>query len=70
MPEIAGVAASIMGTIQSLSGAASAIVSSALYTGTIMNLALVVGCSGIGTLLIFLLRKPILGSGPLHGHGG
>lgn len=70
VPEIAGVAASIMGTIQSLSGAGSAIVSSAFYTGTIMNVALVVGCSGIGSLLVFLLHKPIFGGRPLHGHSG
>jgi len=62
VPEIAGVASSIMGTIQSLAGAASAIVSSALYSGTIMNVALVLGLSGIASPLIFLMRKQIIGS--------
>ena len=62
VPEIAGVASSIMGTIQSLAGAASAIVSSALYTGTIMNVALVLGLSGIASPLIFLLRNQIIGA--------
>jgi DHA1 family bicyclomycin/chloramphenicol resistance-like MFS transporter len=61
VPEIAGVASSIMGTIQSFAGAASAIVSSVFYTGTIMNVALVVGISGIASPLLFLLRKRILG---------
>ncbi len=59
VPEIAGVASSIMGTIQSLSGAVSAVVSSALYTGTIVNVTLVVGISGVGALLVFALR-PLL----------
>jgi DHA1 family bicyclomycin/chloramphenicol resistance-like MFS transporter len=60
VPEIAGVAASIIGTIQSLAGAGSAVISSALYTGTILNVALVVGMSGLGTAIIFLLRRSIL----------
>jgi len=70
VPEIAGVAASIIGTIQSLSGAASAIVSSALYTGTILNLALVIGCAGIGVLVLFLLRRLVLGDKPLYDQQG
>jgi DHA1 family bicyclomycin/chloramphenicol resistance-like MFS transporter len=61
VPEIAGVASSIMGTIQSFAGAASAIISNVLYTGTILNVALVVGISGIASPLLFLLRKRILG---------
>jgi DHA1 family bicyclomycin/chloramphenicol resistance-like MFS transporter len=66
VPEIAGVASSIMGTIQSLAGATSAIVSSALYTGTIMNVALVLGLSGIASPLIFLLRNQIIGGARIH----
>jgi len=62
VPQIAGVASSIMGTIQSGSGAVAAIVSSALYTGTIANVALVVGLSGISALLVFTLRPLILGA--------
>ncbi|MDA0681031.1 MAG: multidrug effflux MFS transporter [Proteobacteria bacterium] len=61
VPEIAGVAASVIGTLQSLAGATSAIVSSALYTGTILNLTLVVGVSGIASAVVFLLRKSIIG---------
>ena len=61
VPEIAGVAASIIGTIQSLAGASSAVISSALYTGTILNVALVVGMSGVGAAIVFLLRRSILG---------
>jgi DHA1 family bicyclomycin/chloramphenicol resistance-like MFS transporter len=56
VPEIAGVASSIMGTIQTLSGAASAVISSALYTGTIVNVTLVVGVSGLSALAVFALH--------------
>lgn len=61
VPEIAGVAASIIGTIQSLAGAGSAMISSALYTGTILNVTLVVGLSGVGSAVVFLFRRSILG---------
>ena len=56
VPEIAGTASSIMGTIQSVAGATSAIVSSALYTGTIINVALVLGLAGVIAPLFFMLR--------------
>jgi DHA1 family bicyclomycin/chloramphenicol resistance-like MFS transporter len=61
VPEIAGVAASIIGTTQSLAGACSAVISSALYTGTILNVVVVVGMSGVGAGLVFLMRHSILG---------
>ncbi len=61
VPKIAGVAASVIGTIQSVAGASSAVINSALYTGTIRNVAVVVGASGVITAIVFLLRKRILG---------
>lgn len=70
VPAIAGVAASLIGTMQSLAGAASAVVSSALYTGTILNVTVVVGGAGIASVLLFVSRKLILGDAPLHGHAG
>jgi DHA1 family bicyclomycin/chloramphenicol resistance-like MFS transporter len=70
VPEIAGVAASIIGTIQSIAGAGSAIISSALYTGTILNVALVLGGSGAGVLFLYLIRRVILGKGPLYEEPG
>lgn len=62
VPEIAGVAASVIGTIQSVAGAGSAVINSAFYTGTILNVTLVVGASGFAAGLVFLLHRPILGS--------
>jgi DHA1 family bicyclomycin/chloramphenicol resistance-like MFS transporter len=56
VPEIAGTASSIMGTIQSVAGAASAIINSALYTGTILNVALILGLTGIALPLFYLAR--------------
>jgi DHA1 family bicyclomycin/chloramphenicol resistance-like MFS transporter len=67
VPEIAGVAASVIGTIQSVAGAGSAVINGALYTGTILNVALVVGMSGVATTFVFLVRRPILGTGTHHG---
>lgn len=60
VPEIAGTASSLMGTIQSVAGAASAIVNSAFYTGTIVNVALVLGAAGIASPLLYLGRRFIL----------
>lgn len=64
VPEIAGVASSIIGTIQSLSGAVAAIVSSALYTGTIMNFSVVLGASGVAALIVYALHPVIIGRQP------
>jgi len=62
VPEIAGVAASLIGTAQSVVGALSAIIGSLLYTGSILNVTLVVGLSGIAVALVYLSRNRILGS--------
>lgn len=47
VPEVAGVAASVIGTVQSACGAGSAILSSHFYNGTILNVTLVLAFSGI-----------------------
>jgi len=60
VPEIAGVAASVIGTAQSLAGAASAIINSTLYTGTILNVTIGVGVSGLLVGAIFLFRHIVL----------
>lgn len=61
VPAIAGAAASILGTVQSLCGAVSAIVTSALYAGTITNVALVVGSAGTALALLYVFRRVVLG---------
>ena len=60
VPGIAGTASSLMGTIQSMAGAASAIINSALYTGTIANVALVLGVAGIALPLLYSGRRLVL----------
>ena len=66
VPKVAGVAASILGTIQNMAGATSAIVSSALYDGTILNMVLFMGVFGVATCVTFLLRHLVLGDRPLY----
>lgn len=61
VPRIAGVAASIIGTVQNVAGAGSAVLSGLLYNGSIRNLTLFMGVFGLATGAVFLLRKPIGG---------
>jgi DHA1 family bicyclomycin/chloramphenicol resistance-like MFS transporter len=56
VPRIAGVAASIIGTVQNLAGASSAIASGMLYDGSVRNLTFLMGFFGIATGIVFLLR--------------
>lgn len=66
VPKVAGVAASILGTVQNFAGATSAIVSSALYDGTILNMVLFMGVFGVATCVTFFLRGVVLGARPLY----
>lgn len=66
VPKVAGVAASILGTVQNFAGATSAIVSSALYDGTILNMVLFMGVFGVATCVTFFLRGVVLGGRPLY----
>jgi DHA1 family bicyclomycin/chloramphenicol resistance-like MFS transporter len=61
VPRIAGVAASIIGTVQNLAGASSAIASGMLYDGSVRNLTFLMGFFGIATGAVFLARKLIGG---------
>jgi DHA1 family bicyclomycin/chloramphenicol resistance-like MFS transporter len=60
VPKIAGVAASIIGTIQNLAGSAGAIASSMIYDGTVRNVVVLMGVFGLATTLTFLGRNLIL----------
>jgi len=66
LPSIAGVASSIIGTIQNLFGAAGAILGASVYDGTLRNAVLIIGLAGVVLLTIFLLRPLICG--PLVHH--
>ena len=62
VPQIAGVAASIIGTMQSISSTVGSLFSSSMYDGTIRNVAIIMGTAGAATSVAFLLRPFILGS--------
>ena len=60
VPQIAGVAASIIGTLQSLSSTMGSLTSSYMYDGTIRNVAMIMGIFGIATTVTFLSRHFLL----------
>ena len=64
VPQIAGVAASIIGTLQSLSSTMGSLTSSYLYDGTIRNVAMIMGIFGLAAAVAFLARNSILGAEP------
>ncbi len=61
VPRIAGVAASIIGTVQNAAGASGAIASGMLYDGSIRNLTFFMGFFGVATGVVFLSRRFIAG---------
>jgi DHA1 family bicyclomycin/chloramphenicol resistance-like MFS transporter len=60
VPKIAGVAASLIGTIQNLAASGGAIVSGMLYDGTVRNVVVLMGVFGVATAVTFLGRNLIL----------
>ena len=67
LPRIAGVASSIIGTIQNVVGASGAILGASLYDGTLRNAIVIIGGAGLVVLLVFLLR-PLICGGPIVHH--
>lgn len=61
VPQIAGAAASIVGSMQTLSMATGSLVSSAMYDGTIRNVTIFMGIFGVATAFTFLFRHLVLG---------
>ena len=59
LPQIAGVASSIIGTLQNIFGASGALLGAAIYNGTIRNSVAIIGFAGVACMLVFLAR-PIL----------
>lgn len=60
VPEVAGAAASIIGTIQNLSAAGSAVLTGIIYDATMPTAVVVMGLFGVATLVVFLGRHLIL----------
>jgi predicted MFS family arabinose efflux permease len=60
VPKIAGVAASLIGTIQNLAASGGSIASSILYDGRVRNVVVLMGVFGVATTLTFLGRGLVL----------
>ena len=67
LPRIAGVASSIVGTIQNVFGALGALFGATIYNGSVRNAVLIIACAGITVTVTFLMRSRICG-GPIVHH--
>jgi len=67
VPKIAGVASSILGTLQSVTGAAGAIGGAIIYNGSVRNSVVIVALVSVVTVTMFLLR-PLIAPGPFVHH--
>ena len=56
LPKIAGVASSIIGTLQNVAGASGAVIGAMIYDGSVRNTVLVMAITGTATTGIYLLR--------------
>ncbi len=59
LPKIAGVASSIIGTLQNITGATGALVAATIYDGSVRNSIIIIGAVGVTSVLIFLARPLI-----------
>lgn len=59
LPNVAGVASSIIGTLQNAMGAAGALVGAAIYDGSVRNTVVIMGSVAALITLVFLLRPLI-----------
>jgi DHA1 family bicyclomycin/chloramphenicol resistance-like MFS transporter len=67
LPRIAGVASSIIGTLQNLFGAAGALLGAVIYDGSVRNSVIIMATVGIVVTGVFLLR-PFIAPGDLVHH--
>lgn len=67
LPRIAGVASSIIGTIQNVHAAIGALVGAAIYDGTVRNAVLLMAAVGIVVATVFIMR-PLIAPGDLVHH--
>jgi DHA1 family bicyclomycin/chloramphenicol resistance-like MFS transporter len=66
LPKIAGVASSIIGTLQNVFGASGALIGAAIYDGSVRNAVIILGSAGTLTAIVFLLRPLIMRGGIVH----
>ena len=67
LPRIAGVASSIVGTLQNITGAGGALLAALIYDGSVRNAVVIIATAGLLTTVIFLLR-PFIAPGPFVHH--
>jgi DHA1 family bicyclomycin/chloramphenicol resistance-like MFS transporter len=67
LPKIAGVASSIIGTLQNVAGATGALLGAAIYNGSVRNAVLIIGAVGAAVFCVFLAR-PLIAPGPVVHH--
>jgi len=67
LPKIAGVASSIIGTLQNVSGACGALVAAMIYNGSMRNTVIIMATMGVAVTVVFLLR-PLIAPGDLVHH--
>ena len=67
LPRIAGVASSIIGTLQNVIGASGALLGATIYDGTVRNAVLIMAFMGLLVTLVFIAR-PLIAPGDLVHH--
>jgi DHA1 family bicyclomycin/chloramphenicol resistance-like MFS transporter len=67
LPRIAGVASSILGTLQNVMGAVGALTAAVIYDGSIRNAVILMAGSGLLVTCVFLAR-PLIAPGPIVHH--
>ena len=67
LPRIAGVASSIIGTLQNLFGAGGALLAAVIYDGSVRNSVIIMATVGMAVTCVFLLR-PFIAPGDLVHH--
>ena len=65
LPRIAGVASTIIGTLQNIIGASGALLGAAIYNGSVRNSVIIIGTIGVLVVLVFLMR-PIICPNIVH----
>jgi DHA1 family bicyclomycin/chloramphenicol resistance-like MFS transporter len=67
LPKIAGVASSIIGTLQNLAGASGALLAALIYNGSVRNTVVIMATVGLTNTAIYLMR-PLIAPGPFVHH--
>jgi DHA1 family bicyclomycin/chloramphenicol resistance-like MFS transporter len=66
LPKIAGVASSIIGTLQNISAASGALLGALIYDGGVARSVIILACAGLLNTIVFLSRKWIVPHGIVH----